>query len=64
MTKAVGECARDIENMAIIDRLDGVRLLWSLLKNQVGKTSRMDILSWKKVNVRLEKKLIYGSKNR
>jgi hypothetical protein len=30
---AVGACALEPENMVIIDKLDGVRLLWSLLKN-------------------------------
>lgn len=34
VTKAVGACAIEPDNMGIIDRLDGVRLLWSLLKNQ------------------------------
>ncbi|XP_071943013.1 outer dynein arm-docking complex subunit 2-like [Antedon mediterranea] len=34
VTKAVGACATEQDNMGIIDRLDGVRLLWSLLKNQ------------------------------
>lgn len=34
VTKAVGACATEPDNMGIIDRLDGVRLLWSLLKNQ------------------------------
>ncbi|XP_794287.4 armadillo repeat-containing protein 4 [Strongylocentrotus purpuratus] len=34
VTKAVGACATEADNMGIIDRLDGVRLLWSLLKNQ------------------------------
>ncbi|XP_033112504.1 armadillo repeat-containing protein 4-like [Anneissia japonica] len=33
VTKAVGACATEQDNMGIIDRLDGVRLLWSLLKN-------------------------------
>ncbi|KAF3703394.1 Armadillo repeat-containing protein 4 [Channa argus] len=33
VTKAVGACATDKENMVIIDQLDGVRLVWSLLKN-------------------------------
>ena len=34
VTKAVGQCALGSpENMAIIDKLDGVRLLWSLLKS-------------------------------
>uniref|UniRef100_A0A8C8IVP3 Outer dynein arm docking complex subunit 2 n=1 Tax=Oncorhynchus tshawytscha TaxID=74940 RepID=A0A8C8IVP3_ONCTS len=33
VTKAVGACATEPENMAIIDRLDEVRLLWSILKN-------------------------------
>merc|ERR1711885_86536 len=33
VTKAVGACAIEPENMMIIDKLDGVRLLWSLLKN-------------------------------
>ena len=33
LTKAVGACAIEPENMMIIDKLDGVRLLWSLLKN-------------------------------
>ncbi len=31
--KALGQCALDSENISIIERLDGVRLLWSLLKN-------------------------------
>ncbi|XP_033629492.1 armadillo repeat-containing protein 4-like [Asterias rubens] len=34
VTKSVGACATEADNMGIIDRLDGVRLLWSLLKNQ------------------------------
>ena len=29
----MGACALEPENMVIIDKLDGVRLLWSLLKN-------------------------------
>ena len=34
VTKAVGECAKDPDNLVLInDRMDGVRLLWSLLKN-------------------------------
>ncbi|XP_056868917.1 outer dynein arm-docking complex subunit 2 isoform X1 [Takifugu flavidus] len=33
VTKAVGACATDKESMAIIDQHDGVRLVWSLLKN-------------------------------
>ncbi|KAG7216688.1 hypothetical protein INR49_021057 [Caranx melampygus] len=33
VTRAVGACATDKDNMAIIDQLDGVRLVWSLLKN-------------------------------
>ncbi|NXA15491.1 ARMC4 protein, partial [Sapayoa aenigma] len=33
VNKAVGACATEPENMMIIDSLDGVRLLWSLLKN-------------------------------
>lgn len=33
VTTAVGESALDSDCMAIIDRLDGVRLLWSLLKS-------------------------------
>ncbi|NWU28107.1 ARMC4 protein, partial [Dyaphorophyia castanea] len=33
VNKAVGACAMEPENMMIIDSLDGVRLLWSLLKN-------------------------------
>eukprot|EP00040_Diaphanoeca_grandis_P019332 m.102037 g.102037 ORF g.102037 m.102037 type:complete len:987 (-) comp27376_c1_seq1:97-3057(-) len=33
VTKAVGACARDKDNMAAISKLDGVRLLWSLLKS-------------------------------
>ncbi|XP_035475495.1 outer dynein arm-docking complex subunit 2 [Scophthalmus maximus] len=32
-TKTVAACATDRENMEIIDKLDGVRLVWSLLKN-------------------------------
>ena len=30
---AIGACAVDSESMMTIDALDGVRLLWSLLKN-------------------------------
>ena len=30
---AIGACAVDPESMMTIDALDGVRLLWSLLKN-------------------------------
>ncbi|NXO07896.1 ARMC4 protein, partial [Oriolus oriolus] len=33
VNKAVGACAMEPENMMIIDGLDGVRLLWSSLKN-------------------------------
>ncbi|NXK93386.1 ARMC4 protein, partial [Formicarius rufipectus] len=33
VNRAVGACAVEPENMMIIDSLDGVRLLWSLLKN-------------------------------
>jgi hypothetical protein len=33
VTHALGKCARDPESMVVIDRLDGVRLLWSLLKS-------------------------------
>ncbi|XP_051796358.1 outer dynein arm-docking complex subunit 2 isoform X2 [Acanthochromis polyacanthus] len=32
VTKALGACATDKDNMAIIQQLDGVRLVWSLLK--------------------------------
>ncbi|XP_003387718.1 PREDICTED: armadillo repeat-containing protein 4 [Amphimedon queenslandica] len=32
-TKAVGACALENESMVIIDKQDGVRLLWSLLKS-------------------------------
>jgi hypothetical protein len=32
-TKAVGACALENESMSIIDKQDGVRLLWSLLKS-------------------------------
>ncbi|XP_064389166.1 outer dynein arm-docking complex subunit 2-like [Halichondria panicea] len=32
-TNAVGACALDQESMAVIDKQDGVRLLWSLLKS-------------------------------
>jgi len=37
VTNAVGACATEPDNMAIIDRLDGVRLLWSLLKSNNPK---------------------------
>ena len=33
VTNALGKCAQDTESMAVIDKLDGVRLLWSLLKS-------------------------------
>jgi len=33
VTKAVGACARDKDNMSAISKQDGVRLLWSLLKS-------------------------------
>ncbi len=33
VTKTIGKCAADPESMNIIDKLDGVRLLWSLLKS-------------------------------
>ncbi|RVE59027.1 hypothetical protein OJAV_G00200110 [Oryzias javanicus] len=33
VTKAVGACATDNENMKIIDELDGISLLWGLLQN-------------------------------
>ena len=33
VTQALGKCAQDPENMVVIDKLDGVRLIWSLLKS-------------------------------
>lgn len=30
---ALGECAKDKDSLAVIHNLDGVRLVWSLLKN-------------------------------
>ncbi|XP_061877729.1 outer dynein arm-docking complex subunit 2-like [Entelurus aequoreus] len=33
VTKVVEACAADLDNMAIIQELDGIRLVWSLLKN-------------------------------
>lgn len=33
ISKAINECARDPESMTILEELDAVRLVWSLLKN-------------------------------
>lgn len=33
ISKALSECAKDPESMAILEDLDAVRLIWSLLKN-------------------------------
>lgn len=33
VTLVLMECAKDQESMSQIERLDGVRLIWSLLKN-------------------------------
>lgn len=33
VTKALGDCAKDTESMHILEQLDAVRLIWSLLKN-------------------------------
>lgn len=32
-SKALTECAKDAESMAILEDMDAVRLIWSLLKN-------------------------------
>lgn len=32
-TKALGECAKDADSMHVLEQLDAVRLIWSLLKN-------------------------------
>ncbi|XP_014243459.1 armadillo repeat-containing protein gudu-like [Cimex lectularius] len=34
VTKVLGECGNEVECMAKIEELDGVRLIWSLLKNK------------------------------
>lgn len=34
VTKVLGECANEMECMTKIEELDGVRLIWSLLKNK------------------------------
>ena len=33
ISAALGECAKDKDSLVTIHQLDGVRLLWSLLKN-------------------------------
>lgn len=33
VTKALAECAKDIGSMHVLEELDAVRLIWSLLKN-------------------------------
>lgn len=37
VAKVLGECANDTESMELIEELDGVRLVWSLLKNPSPK---------------------------
>ena len=37
VTKVLGECAKEIDCMRKIEELDGVRLIWSLLKNKSKK---------------------------
>jgi hypothetical protein len=37
VTKVLGECANHPDSMARIQELDGVRLIWSLLKNKSSK---------------------------
>ncbi|KAF6216722.1 hypothetical protein GE061_001069 [Apolygus lucorum] len=37
VTKVLGECANEMECMTKIEELDGVRLIWSLLKNKSTK---------------------------
>lgn len=34
VTKVLGECAKEKACMAKIEELDGIRLIWSLLKNK------------------------------
>lgn len=36
-TKAIAECAKDIESMHVLEELDAVRLIWSLLKNPCAR---------------------------
>ena len=36
---ALGECAKDKDSLKVILKLDGVRLLWSLLKHPSTKVS-------------------------
>lgn len=41
------ECAEDSDSMGIIEELDGVRLIWSLLKNDSPKVSiLMKVRHW------------------
>lgn len=37
VTKALAECAKDCESMYVLEELDAVRLIWSLLKNPCAK---------------------------
>lgn len=37
ITKALAECAKDRESMYILEELDAVRLIWSLLKNPCSR---------------------------
>lgn len=37
ITKALAECAKDIESMHVLEELDAVRLIWSLLKNPCAR---------------------------
>lgn len=38
--KVLKECAKDFDSMRIIEELDGVRLIWSLLKNDCPNVSK------------------------
>ena len=39
-SSALGECAKDKDSLRVIQKLDGVRLLWSLLKYPSPKVSQ------------------------
>ena len=44
VSEALGQCAKDKEVLHAVIELDGVRLLWSLLKNPYEKVIKKKIL--------------------
>ena len=43
VSEALGQCAKDKEVLQAVIDIDGVRLLWSLLKNPFEKVKKCDL---------------------